>query len=123
MKRARVRVARGAKQFPLVLHNHKFTTLVAHQVCSIKQCLVVAVFHAESFGQMECMVTACVEGELVGWRIRQQQEEFCYLVQNGKIGPHHDGLYCTQMAQTSIVVLRRCLSLRRSRDPQLMKRR
>jgi hypothetical protein len=32
---------------------------------------------------MECMVTACVEGEPVRWRIRQQQEEFCYLVQNG----------------------------------------
>jgi hypothetical protein len=70
---------------------------------------------------MECMVTACVEGEPVRWRIRQQQQEFCYLVQNGKIGPHHDGLYCAQMAQTSIVVLRRCLPLRRSRDPQLMK--
>jgi hypothetical protein len=52
---------------------------------------------------------------------RQQQEEFCYLVQNGKIGPHHDGLYPAQMAQTSIVVLRRCLPLRPSRDPQLIK--
>ena len=42
---------------------------------------------------------------------------------NGKIGPHHhhDGLYPAQMAQTSIVVLRRCLPLRRSRDPQLIK--
>ena len=89
--------------------------------CSNKQCLVVAVFHAESFGQMKCMVTACVEGEPVRWRIRQQQEEFCYLVQNGKIGPHHDGLYLAQMAQTSIVVLRRCLPLWPSRDPQLMK--
>ena len=61
--------------------------------CSNKQCLVVIVFYSDSFGQMECMVTACVEGEPVRWRIRQQQEEFCYLVQNGKIGPHHDGLY------------------------------
>ena len=32
-----------------------------------------------------------------------------------------DSLYCAQMAQTSIVVLRRCLPLRRSRDPQLIK--
>ncbi len=70
---------------------------------------------------MEGMVTACVWGELVRWRIRQQQEEFCYLVQNGNIGPHHDGLYCTQMAQTSMVVLRRCLPLWRSKDPQLIK--
>ncbi len=29
--------------------------------------------------------------------------------QNGKIGPSHDGLYPAQMAQTSIVVLRRQL--------------
>jgi len=29
---------------------------------------------------------------------RQQQGEFCYLVQNGKIGPNHDGLYPAQMA-------------------------
>jgi hypothetical protein len=42
--------------------------------CSNKQCLVVVLFHAKSFGQMECMVTACVEGEPVRWRIRQQQE-------------------------------------------------
>jgi len=41
------------------------------------------------------------------WHIRQQQEEFFYLVQNVKIGPNHDGLYCAQIAQTSIVVLRR----------------
>jgi hypothetical protein len=54
--------------------------------CSNKQCLVVVVFHAESFGPMECMVTACVEGELVQWRVRQQQEEFRYLVQNVRIG-------------------------------------
>jgi hypothetical protein len=70
---------------------------------------------------MEGMVTACVEGEPVRWRIRKQQEEFCDLVQNGKIGPNHDGLYCAQMAQTLIVVLRRCLPLRYSRDPQLIK--
>jgi len=42
---------------------------------------------------MEGMITACVEGEPVQWRVRQQQEEFRYLVQNGKIGPNHDGLY------------------------------
>jgi hypothetical protein len=53
--------------------------------------------------------------------IRQQQEEFCYLVQNDKIGPHHDGLYWAQMAQTLIVVLRRCLPLRPSRDQLLVK--
>ena len=71
----------------------------------------------------EGMVTACVEGEPVRWCIRQQQqqEEFCYLVQNGKVGPNHDGLYCAQMAQTPIVVLRRCLPLWHSRDPQLIK--
>jgi hypothetical protein len=72
--RVRVRVARGAKRFPVVYRNHKFTALVARQVCSNKQCLVVVVLYAESFGQMECMVTACVEGEPVRWRIRQQQE-------------------------------------------------
>jgi len=70
---------------------------------------------------MEGMITACVEGEPVRWHVRQQQEEFRYLVQNGKIGPNHDGLYPAQMAQTSIVVLRRCLPLRRSKDPQLIK--
>ena len=37
------------------------------------------------------------------------------------LGPYHDGLYCTQMAQTLIVVLRRCLPLLRRRDPQLIK--
>ena len=47
---------------------------------------------------MEGMVTAWVEGESVWWPIRQQQEEFCDLVQNGKIGPNHDGLYWAQKA-------------------------
>ena len=47
---------------------------------------------------MEGMITACVEGESVRWRVRQQQEEFRYLVQNGTIGPNHDGLYWAQKA-------------------------
>ena len=34
---------------------------------------------------MEGMITACVEGEPVRWRVRQQQEEFRYLVQNIQI--------------------------------------
>ena len=70
---------------------------------------------------MECMVTAGIDAVPVRWRFRQQQGEFCYLVQNGKIGPNHDGLYPAQMAQTSIVVLRGCLPLRPGRDPQLIK--
>ena len=70
---------------------------------------------------MEGMFTACVEGEPVQWRIRQQQGECCYLLQNDKIGTNLDGLYPAQMAQTSIVALRMRLPLWRSRDPQLIK--
>jgi len=46
-----------------------------------------------------------------------------WLKKDAKIGPHNDDLYPAQMAQTSIVVLRRCLPLRQSRDPKLIKRR
>ncbi len=49
------------------------------------------------------------------------KKNFAIWSKNGKIGPHHDSLYCAQMAQTLNVVLRRCLPLRRSRDPQLIK--
>ena len=36
---------------------------------------------------MEGMITACVEGEPVRWHVKQQQEEFRYLVQNVQIWP------------------------------------
>jgi len=41
-----------------------------------KKCLVVGFIHAEPLQQMEGMVTACVEGEPVRWRFRQQQNFF-----------------------------------------------
>jgi hypothetical protein len=70
------------KRFPLVCNNHKFPALVARQVCSSKKCLVVVLLHAKSFGQMECVVEAGIDAVPVRWRFRQQQEEFCYLVQS-----------------------------------------
>ncbi len=109
------------KCFPLICLDDECPPLIPHLIPSNKKRFVVGIVHAEPLWQMEGMVTACVEGEPVWWRIRQQQEEFCYLVQNGNIRPNHDGLYCAQMAQTLIVMLRRCLSLRHSRYPQLIK--
>ena len=48
---------------------------------------------------MEFIITALVEAIPVGGGIREVNDEFCYLVQNGRRGHRHDARYWAQLAQ------------------------
>ena len=66
---------------------------------------------------MEGIVTAFIKAEPIWGRIRQQNDESCDLVQDGRRGPRHDVLYLAQMTDEFIRMLIGCSRIRPGKAP------
>ncbi len=64
---------------------------------------------------MEGIVTAFIKAEPA--LIRQQNDESCDLVQNGRRGPRHDVLYLAQMTDEFIRMMIGCSRIRPGNTP------